>query len=231
MGHVQDALVVGVGVDGGHVADLDAKFVLQHQGHGGKAVGRARGVGHDVVFGRIVILMVDAHDDGDVFFLGRSGDDDLFGPVFNVDGALGSLAEYARAFHHNVHAVLAPGKLLGVALGEAVYLPVAHGHFSAVDLGVQIGAPVNGVVFQQVKVGFSVKKVVDGHHFHAVAVALVQGAKNLPADAAKAIDAYSDFAHMRNPHKLEGSVFRRRALFMRETPFARTILNWGRPFR
>ncbi len=49
---VQDALVVGVGVDGGHQAALDAKGVVEHLGHWGQAVGRAGGIGDDVVLGR-----------------------------------------------------------------------------------------------------------------------------------------------------------------------------------
>lgn len=37
--------------DGGHVAHLDAKLALQHQGHRSQTVGGARGGGHNVVLG------------------------------------------------------------------------------------------------------------------------------------------------------------------------------------
>ena len=196
MGHVQNALVVGIGVDGDHIADLDAELALQHQGHRGQAVGGARGVGHDIVLGRVVLVLIHAHDDGDVLFLGRGGDDDLFGPVVQVHAGLRRGAKNARAFNHNVHVMRAPGQLLGVALGKAVDVPVAHGHFPAVDLGVQITPAVDRVVFRQMEVGFRVEEIVDGHHFHAVLVALVQGAENLAADAAEAVDAHFDFFHM-----------------------------------
>ena len=193
-------------MDGGHVAHLDAEFALQHKSHRGKAVGGARGVGHNVVLGRVVLLVVHAHDDGDVFVLGGGGDDDLFCAVFNMHGRLGGRAEDARAFHHDVNIMRAPGKLLGVALCKAVDVPVAYCGVLTVDLGVKVGTSIDGIVFQQVEIGFRVKQVVDGNHFHFVAVALVQGAENLPPNTAKAVDAYFDSAHMQVPHSVEGKI-------------------------
>ena len=46
---VEDALVVGVGVDRRHEARLDADEVVQDLGDGREAVGRARGVRDDLV--------------------------------------------------------------------------------------------------------------------------------------------------------------------------------------
>ena len=45
----------GVGVDRGHQALDDAELVVEHLGHRRQAVGRARGVGDDVVAGRVVV--------------------------------------------------------------------------------------------------------------------------------------------------------------------------------
>src|SRR5207253_10232979 len=66
VGQVEDALVVGVGVDGGHQAAPDAERLVQHLGDGGEAVGGARGVGDDGVPGRVVGAVVHAHADGQV---------------------------------------------------------------------------------------------------------------------------------------------------------------------
>ncbi len=60
---VEDLLVVRVGVDGRHEAPLDAERVVEDLDDGGQAVGRAGGVGDDVVLGRVVGLLVDAQDD------------------------------------------------------------------------------------------------------------------------------------------------------------------------
>src|SRR5262249_40160673 len=67
-GTVHGFLRGGVAVDGGHEALFDAKaFFQKHMHHGSQAVGGATGVGDDVVIGRIVFVMVHAHDDGNVF--------------------------------------------------------------------------------------------------------------------------------------------------------------------
>jgi hypothetical protein len=62
---VEDLLVVGVGVDGGHQPALDADRVVQHLGDRRQAVGGAAGVGDDRVLGGQLVV-VDAIDDGQV---------------------------------------------------------------------------------------------------------------------------------------------------------------------
>ena len=62
----------GVAVDGGHEAFLDAEaFLEQHVDDRREAVRRAARVGNDVVLGGIVLVVVHAHDDRDVFALCR----------------------------------------------------------------------------------------------------------------------------------------------------------------
>ena len=196
MGQVEDALVVGVGVDGGHRAGADAEQALDDEGHGREAVGRTRGVGHDMVFGRIIVPVVHAHDDGEVFLFGRGGDDHLLGAIVDVDMGLLRGTEDAGGFDHHVHAVGAPVQLVGIAFGEAVDVPFADGGVVAFDHGVEFGASVVGVVFQQVEVGFRVKEIVDGDDLHRVPVFAVQGAEHLPADTPETVDADFDFLHM-----------------------------------
>ena len=125
MGKIEDLLVVGVGVDGVHVAALDAEVLQQHLGEGSQAVGGAGGVRDDVVHLGVVLVVVDAHDDGDVLVLGRAGNDDLLGAGIQV--LLGQLAglEDAGGLHDDVDPQLAPGQVRRIAIGE-------HGHVLAV---------------------------------------------------------------------------------------------------
>jgi hypothetical protein len=51
VGGVEDDLVVGVAVDGGHDAGGDAEGVVEDFDYRGEAVGGAGGVGEDVVVG------------------------------------------------------------------------------------------------------------------------------------------------------------------------------------
>ena len=71
MRQVEDLLVVGVGVDGGHQPLDDAEVLEQDLGHRGQAVGGAGGVGNDVVAGGVVMVLVDPHADRQVGFFAR----------------------------------------------------------------------------------------------------------------------------------------------------------------
>ena len=63
---VEKFLIVGVGVNGGHRAGLDAEGVVKNLGDGREAIGGAGRVGNDVVLGGIVSLVVHAeHERGD----------------------------------------------------------------------------------------------------------------------------------------------------------------------
>ena len=74
VGGVEDALVAGVGVDRGHDAADDPELVVEDLGQGREAVGGAGGVGDDVLGGRVVLVLVDADDEGAVDVLGGGGD-------------------------------------------------------------------------------------------------------------------------------------------------------------
>ena len=95
LGRTIDGLLgSGVSVDGGHQAFGDAEtFLQQHVDERREAVRGAGSIGDDVVDSRVVLVVVDADDDGDVFILGRSGDDDLLGAGVDVTLGLGGFGE------------------------------------------------------------------------------------------------------------------------------------------
>ena len=108
MRQVKDHLVVGVGVDGGHHAVLDTKSFVYDFGHRRQAVGSAGSIGNDVVLGCIVFTFIDAHDNGDVFALGRSRNDDFFGAGFDMGGRFIRVSETPGRLDDYVDAESAP---------------------------------------------------------------------------------------------------------------------------
>jgi hypothetical protein len=197
---VEDHLVVGVGVDGGHVALLDAEAVEQDLGHGHDRVGGAGGVGDDVVAGRVVDLVVDADHDGHVLVLRRGGDDHLLGAALEVQRGAVPVGEAAGRLDHDVDAEVAPGELGGVALGEGAD-PGAVDRDRLVVVGdVAVEAPEGGVVLEQVGEGVVVGEVVDRHDLD-VQVMLGDGGgvpgrpEEVAADAAEAVDPHADGSH------------------------------------
>ena len=71
VGQVEEVLVVGVGVDGGHEPAAHPEGVVEDLDHGHEAVGGARGVGHHHVAAGVEVVVVDAHDEGGVGVLRR----------------------------------------------------------------------------------------------------------------------------------------------------------------
>ncbi len=194
---VEQVLVVGVGVHGGHPAALEAERVVQHLDHGGEAVGRARRVRDDVVRGRVVLLVVHAHDERDVGLLGGGGDDDLLRAGGQVLGGAVAVGELARALEDHVDAQVLPGQGAGILAGEHLELVAVDRDAvgAAGDRGAQVAE--HRVVLQQVRQRLGVGEVVDTHE---IDVAVGQGrAHDVAPDSTEPVDAYSD-GHVTPPH-------------------------------
>src|SRR4028119_486152 len=111
VGSVEQALDVGEGVNGGHVARVDAEVVLQHLHKRDDAVGRAGGVRDHLVALGVVVLVVYLEDEGGVDVLGGGGDRYLLGAALEVLGGTVAAGEDAGGLHDNVGAARAPGAL------------------------------------------------------------------------------------------------------------------------
>ena len=70
----------------------------------GQAIGRAGGIGNDVVLRGIVFAFVYTDDDGDVVVLGGSGDNDFFGACNEVTFGLFAVGEQAGRFDDQFYA-------------------------------------------------------------------------------------------------------------------------------
>src|SRR5699024_6992832 len=113
---VQDHLVAGVSMNGGHDAGDNGISLVQGVGHGSQAVGGAGSGGDDLIFlGQG--LLVDGVDDGLQVIAGRSGDDDRIGASIDVSHARVFAGVEAGALQNAVNVQLAPGAILGVLDG------------------------------------------------------------------------------------------------------------------
>ena len=188
---VLQVLVLGVGVDGGHQTLDDADTVVEGLGHGSQAVGGAGCVGDDVVDGRIVLVVIDAHDDGDVLVLGGSRDQDLLGAGVQVGLGLGGVGEETGGLNDDVDAQLTPGKVRRIPLGEGLDL-LAADLDGVIVVGDFFGeASEDGVVLQEMGEGLVVSEIVDGNHLE-VSAGCDKCAEVVAADAAKAVDSNLD---------------------------------------
>ena len=115
MGAVQDHLVTGVSMHGGHDAALDSVGVVQSLSHGSQAVGGAGSSADDGVFLGQGAL-VHAEHNGLGLLVSGSRDNNLLGAGVDVSLSLGLAGEEAGALQNNVYTQLAPGQLSGVGV-------------------------------------------------------------------------------------------------------------------
>lgn len=187
MVHVEDLLVVGVGVNGVHEAALDAEVVVEDLGERREAVGRARGVGDDVHRGRVVDVLVDAHDDGGIHVGARSGDDDLLGAI--VEMHLAGLAglEATRGLDDDLRANGSPVELLGLARLERLDLVALDDERAFLGVAILEDTALAGIVLGKVRRALEITRVVDGDDLY-IGIELCE-TKDQTADATKTIDA------------------------------------------
>src|SRR5688572_3559754 len=77
---------------------------------GRETVRGATGVRNDVVLCGVVLLVVNAHYDREVFVLARRRNDDLFGTSLDVAFRFGRVSKEPGCFDHDLHAKLLPGQ-------------------------------------------------------------------------------------------------------------------------
>ncbi|GMT15539.1 hypothetical protein PFISCL1PPCAC_6836, partial [Pristionchus fissidentatus] len=197
-GTVDGLLGGGRGVHGGHQTLNDAEVVVDDLGEGREAVGRARGVGDDVVVGRVVQLVVDAHHVHGGISRG-SRDDDFLGASLEMGVGLVDGGEDSSRLDDIVGASCSPGDLgrvLAVVHLDTVGALALLGHNEVVSLVLDaaLEAAVGRVVVEQVHHVVDVDEgVVDGHHLNGVL--LHGGAQHQTADAAKSVDSNSGLRH------------------------------------
>ena len=188
-------------MNGGHQALFNAELVIENLCHRCQAVGGAGCCGDDVVVCGIVGVRVDAIDEGCVYFLARSGDDDLLGAGLEVSLGVVAVGEAAGGLDDEVYVVLAPLELLRVLFCGYHDAVAVNGNGLIVVSNFAIEAAQYGVVLQQVSQRAVVGQVVYCNNFEVV-VTLSDCTEKVTANAAKAIDTYAD-SHCISPQRVE----------------------------
>ena len=193
VGGIQEALVAGVRVGGGHGALDNSELLIQDLDEGSKAVGGAGGVGDDVVGLRVVVALVDTNNVGGDVTLAGGSDDNLLGASLNVlAGALGG-QEHSGSLNDDVNSELSPGELGGVAVGHNLDDLVIDGDVGVVNnLDVSVEDSEGGVVLEQVGGLLDTAGVVDGDNLEEGVGASVPAAEEVAANAAESVDGDLD---------------------------------------
>ena len=163
------------------------QWVEENLDDGREAVGGAAGVGDDVVLRGIVLVFVDAEDEGDVFVGGGSGDDDFLDGRAEMGLGLGRVGEVAGGLDDDLRAYVCPGQLGGIALGPDLDLFAVDGDevFAGGDFVLEVAE--DRVVLEQMGKRCRAGQVVNGNK---IDLGIAEGgAQNVAANSAEAVDA------------------------------------------
>ena len=139
----------------------------------------------------VVVVAVDAHDEGAVDVLAGSGDDDLLGASLDVGLGLLAIGEESGGLDNDLSAELLPREVSGVALGKDLDGLAVNGDGVIVVADLTGETTHDGVVLQEVGQGLGVGEVVDGHDLE-VSTLFGEGAEEVTANAAKPVDTNLD---------------------------------------
>ena len=185
------ALVAGVGVNGGHETLLNAQAIVECLCQRCEAVGSTGSIGNNVVLRWVVISVVHANDKGCVFILRWSGDDDLLSTSIQVSLGSFSISEETGGFNDDIDVLLAPLQVLRITLSGNDDLLAINGDGLVIVLNISIEATEHGVILEQMSEGVIVGEVVDSHDLN-VGTALFDGTEEVATNTAKAVDTYTN---------------------------------------
>mmetsp|Transcript_11498 Transcript_11498/g.23557 ORF Transcript_11498/g.23557 Transcript_11498/m.23557 type:complete len:384 (+) Transcript_11498:78-1229(+) len=188
-GGVDDSLGGGHGVDGGHEGLIDSEGIIDALDHRGKSVGGAGSAG-DEVLGSVVLVLVDAHDDGLGIVLGGGGVDDLLGAT--VKDALGLFLgeEDSGGLADVVSTELSPSSLGRVPAPGGGDLLAVDDKEVTLSLDGSIELSVDGVVLELV--GHVVGGGTSGVDGIEVALSIVSNdTGHKTANAAESVDSHA----------------------------------------
>ena len=168
---VEDHLVAGVSVNGGHDTALNGRILVKSISHRSKAVGGAGCSGDDLVV-RGKGLLVYAVNDGLKIVSSGSGDNDLLCACVDVSLRLLLGAVEAGALENYVYADLTPRKIRCVLLAVngdllAVYDDVSLARLNGMRMLADLSAvtALCGIVLEKVSKHSGIGKVVDCNYF------------------------------------------------------------------
>src|SRR3990172_5785407 len=199
---IQELLVVGVGVHRGHDALLQPELLVQDLDDRSEAVRGAGSVREDVVLRRVVLVVVDTHDEGDVLARGGSGDDDFLGAGGEVLRGVVSLGEQARGLDDDIDPEGLPRKIRRVLLFQDLEALLAG------DDGVSLGAyvllevPQDRVVLEKMRRRLGVGHIVRGDDIDLRV--MNRRAKHVSSNASESVDPNLD-SHRGLPFEESGN--------------------------
>ena len=198
---IQDHLIAGISMHGGHDAALDRISVIQSLRHRSQAVGGAGSGADDLIVSGQGVLVYAVHDGLQIVASG-SGDNNLLGAGIDVSHCLVLLGVEAGALQHDINAQFAPGAIVRVFFGIDGDLLAVNRDAVLVGLDGMAHTDIvalSGVILQQVGQHSGAGQIVNCDDL--VTFSTEHLTESQTADTAKTIDC-NFYCHKMEPPKI-----------------------------
>ena len=169
-----------------HEATLNAEGIHENLCKRSKAVRGTRRIRDDIMLLVIVLIIVHANNDGDVFVLSRCRNKNLLGTSLNVLLSQVSIGEETGRFDNKLYAHFAPRNIERFAVAENTYLVTVNDDVVSLDFNIIVNTPVDRIVLKQMSICLGAAGIVDSNDIEGRI--LLHRAENKSADTTEAVD-------------------------------------------
>ena len=140
---------------------------------------------------RIIFVLVNAHNDGDILAFSRSGDDNLFSASFQMSLSLCSFGKATSGFNYDISTNLAPRNLSRVRRSKYGNLFAINNDAVVFARNFMVIGAMYGVIFQQMSQSSAIAQIINTNNLNLRVNESYT--ENLAANAAKTIN--TNFCH------------------------------------
>ena len=187
----QNSLVIGIRMYRSHKTALDSKRIIQHLADGCQTVCRARSVGNNIIFSRVINIFIHTYDDGRVFIFTRSSNNNLLNCSADMFPRAFSVFQFTCGFDNDFRAVSAPVQIFRIPILEYMDAFPVDNKIIFINFYLFIQTSMNRIIFQKISSCFRAAWIVDGDNIQIRSVK--KPPKNKTSNSSKTVNCY--FCH------------------------------------
>ena len=190
---IQNSLVIGIGVNGGHKASSDTKGIIQYLDNRCQAVCGAGSIRDDGVICRIIDFFIYTHNDGCIFILARCSDNNLLYCAADVLGRAGLIFQFACGFNNDFDTTGGPVQIFRISVMKYSYTSSINNQCISIYDYLSVQTAMHCIILEKIcRIGCAAW-IVDSYYFQIIS--FQHPAKYQSADSAKSVNSYFSLSH------------------------------------
>ncbi len=193
VGKIENSLITGIGMDGGHKTTLNPEIIQDHLGYRSKTVGGTGCIGDHMMNGAVILILIYSHNKCFHISFGRSRDHDLTGPCTDMLLSAVTIPEQTGTLGNILYTSSFPWDIGGITMVGHQYSAAINGEAILITLHLTIINPHHRIIFQKVGEGSIICEIIDRGDLNICKCRIFcKGTKNTSPNTAKTINTYLD---------------------------------------